>query len=63
MRAVIATVVGSLLLLAGVAAAADFEGIIVLNETSEGTTVQQQWFLKGDRLRFEESVRMRRKAP
>lgn len=53
MRAVIATVVGSLLL-AGVAAAADFEGIIVLNETSEGTTVQQQWFLKGDRLRFEE---------
>lgn len=54
MRAVMAGVLGSLLL-AGVAAAGDFEGIIVLSETSEGTTVRQQWFLKGDRLRYEET--------
>ena len=54
MRAVMPGVLGSMLL-AGVAAAGDFEGILVLNETSEGTTVQQQWFLKGDTLRFEET--------
>lgn len=53
MRAVMACAVGSLCL-AAVGAGAEFEGIIVLNETSEGTTVQQQWALKGDRLRFEE---------
>lgn len=54
MRAVMAGMLGGILL-AGIAAADDFEGIIVLHETSDGTTVQQQWFLKGDRLRFEES--------
>lgn len=54
MRAVIAGVSGGLLL-AGVARAGDFEGIIILNELNDGGTVQQQWFLKGDRLRFEET--------
>ena len=42
------------LLLAGVAAAGDFEGLIVLRETSGGQTVQQQCWLKGHALRFEE---------
>ena len=56
MRAVMRGLSGGVLLagVAAVAAAGDFEGIIRLNETSEGTTVQQQWFLKGDTLRFEE---------
>ena len=54
MRAVMMAMAGSLLL-AGVAAAGEFEGVIVLNETSEGVTVRQQWFLKGDALRFEET--------
>ncbi len=53
-RAVMAGLLGGLLL-AGIATAGDFEGIIVLSETSEGTTVQRRWFLKGDRLRFEET--------
>lgn len=54
MRAVMMAMAGSLLL-AGVAAGGEFEGVIVLNETSEGVTVRQQWFLKGDALRFEET--------
>ncbi len=54
MRAVMPGLLGTMLL-AGIAAAGDFEGILVLNETSEGTTVRQQWFLKGDTLRFEET--------
>ncbi|MBA5875627.1 MAG: DUF4412 domain-containing protein [Nitrospira sp. CR1.2] len=52
-RSVLSSVLGSLLL-AGVAAAGEFEGIIVLKETSGGETVQQQWWLKGHALRFEE---------
>ncbi|MDR4478896.1 MAG: DUF4412 domain-containing protein [Nitrospira sp.] len=54
MRAVILGLMGSILL-TGVSSASDFEGIILLNETSGGTTMQQQWFLKGDTLRFEEA--------
>ena len=53
-RAVLLSLMGSLLL-AGVAAAGEFEGIIVLNETSGGEAVQQQWLLKGQALRFEET--------
>lgn len=41
--------------LAGVASAGDFEGIIVLKETSGGDTAQQQWLFKGNALRFEET--------
>lgn len=52
-RSVLSSVLGSLLL-AGVAAAGEFEGIIVLKETSGGETVQQQWWFKGHALRFEE---------
>lgn len=56
MRMMMAWIVGlGSLLLAGLAAAGDFEGIIVMKETSEGTTTQQVWYLKGDRLRFEEA--------
>lgn len=56
MRAVMLGLLGSVLLtgVVTVASAGDFEGVILLSETSEGTTVQQQWFLKGDKLRFEE---------
>jgi len=53
-RAVLLSLMGGMLL-AGVAAAGEFEGIIVLNETSGGETVQQQWLLKGQALRFEET--------
>lgn len=38
-----------------VVSASDFEGFMLLNETSDGMTMQQQWFLKGDKLRFEET--------
>ena len=56
MRMMMAWIVGlGSLLMAGLAAAGDFEGIIVMKETSEGTTTQQVWYLKGDRLRFEEA--------
>ncbi len=54
MRVVMAGLCGSLLL-ASVAAAGEFEGMIVMKETSDGTTTQQVWYLKGDRLRFEEA--------
>jgi hypothetical protein len=56
MRTVILGLAGGLLLTAvsAVASASDFEGLMVLNETSDGITMQQQWFLKGDKLRFEE---------
>ncbi len=49
--------VGSLLLtgVVTVALAGDFEGVILLRETSDGTTTHQQWFLNGDKLRFEEA--------
>jgi len=53
-RALLLSLVGSTLL-AGVAVAGDFEGLIVLSETSGGETVQQQWLLKGHALRFEEA--------
>ncbi len=32
----------------------DFEGIILIKQINEGAASQQQWFVKGDRLRFEE---------
>ncbi len=56
MRTVMLSLVVSVLLavVATVASANDFEGLMVLNETSDGMTMQQQWFLKGDKLRFEE---------
>ncbi len=57
MRTVMLGLMGSMLLtgVGTVVSAGDFEGIILLNETSDGRTIQQQWFLKGDWLRFEES--------
>lgn len=57
MRTVMLGLAGSILLtaVAVVVSASDFEGLMLLNETSDGTTMQQQWFLKGDKLRFEET--------
>ncbi|MBS0170634.1 MAG: DUF4412 domain-containing protein [Nitrospira sp.] len=53
-RALLLALLGSAWL-AGVAVAGDFEGIIVLKETSGGDTAQQQWLFKGHALRFEET--------
>lgn len=57
MRTVMLGLAGTILLTGAVtvASAGDFEGLMLLNETSDGTTMQQQWFLKGDKLRFEET--------
>lgn len=57
MRTVMMSLIGSLMLagIATVVSAGEFEGIMLLHETSGGITVQQQWFLKGDKLRFEET--------
>lgn len=57
MRCVIPCLVGSLLLTAvtSIARAGEFEGIILLQETTRESTAQQQWFLKGDKLRFQEA--------
>jgi len=57
MRTVMLGLAGGVLLtaVAAVVSASGFEGLMLLNETSDGTTMQQQWFLKGDKLRFEET--------
>ena len=57
MRMVMLGLAGGILLtaVAAVVSASDFEGLMLLNETSDGATMQQQWFLKGDKLRFEET--------
>lgn len=57
MRTVMLGLAGGVLLtaVAVVVSASGFEGLMLLNETSDGTTMQQQWFLKGDKLRFEET--------
>ncbi len=57
MRTVMLCLAGSMLLMAvaAVVSASDFEGLMLLNETSDGATMQQQWFMKGDKLRFEET--------
>lgn len=57
MRMVMLGLAGGLLLtaVAAVVSAGDFEGLMLLHETSDGATMQQQWFLKGDKLRFEET--------
>lgn len=56
MRTVMLGLTGGVLLTAAAGvSASDFEGRMLLNETSDGITIQQQWFLKGDKLRFEET--------
>ena len=53
MRTVMLGLAGGVLLtaVAVVVSASGFEGLMLLNETSDGTTMQKQWFLKGDKLR------------
>jgi hypothetical protein len=36
------------------AVAGEFEGVLQVKDTRDGNTSQQQWFMKGDKLRFEE---------
>ena len=54
MRVALLGLVGGILLTVSSSWAGDFEGVIVLREIANGTSSEQQWFLKGDRLRFEE---------
>ncbi len=42
--------------LSGLSMAGDFEGVIHIEETSDESVAQQQWFIKGEKLRFESVV-------